>query len=259
VKEIVLREYQQECIARLRDGIRAGHRSQILCAPTGAGKTLVATMLMDEARKKHSRVAFVVDRINLVDQTSAVLDEYGIEHGVIQAGHWRRQGYQPIQICSAQTLEKRGFFPDLQLLIVDEAHAIRKETASLIKNRPDLRVIGLSATPFTKGLGQLYSNVINVTTTNKLIEEGFLVPLKLYSATAPDMSGAKIIAGEWSEKDIEQRGMAIVGDIVAEWIDKSRLHFGGPAKTIVFSATVDHGEELCRQFNAAGFNFQQIS
>ena len=259
MKEIVLREYQQECIARLRDGIRAGHRSQILCAPTGAGKTLVATMLMDEARKKHSRVAFVVDRINLVDQTSAVLDEYGIEHGVIQAGHWRRQGYQPIQICSAQTLEKRGFFPDLQLLIVDEAHAIRKETASLIKNRPDLRVIGLSATPFTKGLGQLYSNVINVTTTNKLIEEGFLVPLKLYSATAPDMSGAKIIAGEWSEKDIEQRGMAIVGDIVAEWIDKSRLHFGGPAKTIVFSATVDHGEELCRQFNAAGFNFQQIS
>lgn len=257
--ELVLRPYQTECIELLRDGIRCGHRAQILSAPTGAGKTAVATHLMDEARKKGSRVAFVVDRINLVDQTSAVLDSYGIDHGVVQAGHWRRRGYEPIQVCSAQTLEARGFFPELQLLIVDECHAIRKETAELIKNRKDLIVIGLSATPFTKGLGQIYSNVVNVTTTNKLIAEGFLVPLKIYAATAPDMSGAKIIAGEWSERDIEQRGKAIIGDIVQEWVDKTRLHFGGPAKTIVFSATVDHGEELCRQFNAAGFNFQQIS
>ena len=36
-------------------------------------------------------------------------------------------------------------------------------------------------------------------------------------------------------------------------------HFGGPAKTIVFSPTVEHGRELCAAFAAAGFNFQQIS
>jgi DNA repair protein RadD len=53
--------------------------------------------------------------------------------------------------------------------------------------------------------------------------------------------------------------MKIVGDVVGEWIDKTLKHYGGPVKTIVFSATVDHGEELCKQFNAAGFNFQQIS
>lgn len=259
MREMQLRPYQAECIDGLRAGIRAGHRSQILYAPTGAGKTVVGSFLMDEARKKGSRVAFVVDRVNLVDQTSAALDEYGIPHGVVQAGHWRRQGYEPIQICSAQTLEKRGFFPELQLLIVDECHAMRKETVRLIKNRPELRVVGLTATPFTKGLGEVYTNVVTVTTTDELIEQGYLVPLKLYAAKAVDMTGAKVVAGEWAEREIEERGREIIGDIVAEWADKTRLHFGGPVKTIVFAATVDHGEELCRQFNAAGFNFQQIS
>lgn len=259
MREIVLRDYQLASVDGLRQGIRDGHRSQLLCAATGAGKTVVSAHLMKEARAKGSRVGFIVDRVALVNQTSKLLDSYGIDHGVQQAGHWRRRGYEPIQICSAQTLEKRGFFPDLKLLIVDEAHAMRKATVDLIKSRQDINVIGLTATPFTKGLGEIYTNVVNVTTTNRLIDDGFLVPLKIYAAKAVDMTGAKVVAGEWAEKEIEQRGNEIVGDIVAEWIDKTHLHFGGPAKTLVFSATVDHGEELCRQFNAAGFNFQQVS
>ncbi|MGS1004697.1 DEAD/DEAH box helicase [Burkholderia glumae] len=256
---ILLRPYQLDSVEALREGMRAGHRAQVLMAPTGAGKTEIGAYLCDEVNKKARRAAFVVDRVNLVDQTSQRFDHYGIPHGVIQADHWRRRGYERIQICSAQTIEKRGFFPDLDLLIVDECHATRQATTQLIQNRAGLRVVGLSATPFTKGLGAVYSNLVNVTTTNELIEGGWLVPLQVYAARAVDMTGAKVVAGEWSEREIEKRGMEIVGDIVAEWIDKTRLHFGGPVKTIVFSATVEHGNELCRQFNEAGYNFQQIS
>lgn len=259
MKEIALRDYQQRAVDTLRDGYRNGHRSQLLVAPTGAGKTLMSASLMAQARERGTKTAFVVDRVALVDQTSAVLDAYGISHGVIQAGHWRRHGYEPIQVCSAQTLEKRGFFPDLSLLVVDEAHAVRKETANLISNMGRLKVLGLTATPFTKGLSKLYSNLVNVTTTDALTKDGFLVPLKIYAAVAPDMTGAKVVAGEWSDKDIEKRGLAIVGDIVKEWEDKTEHHFGGAVKTIVFSATVDHGAELCRKFNAAGYRFEQIS
>lgn len=259
MKDIALRPYQTASVEGLRDGIRAGHRSQVLVAATGAGKTVIAAYLMEEARAKGSRVAFVVDRVALVDQTSATLDSYGIPHGVVQADHWRRHGWEHIQVCSAQTLEKRGFFPDLKLLIVDECHAIRKTTADLIRNATGVKVIGLTATPLTKGMSALYSNVVNVTTTNQLIADGFLVPLTMYAARAIDMAGAKVVAGEWAEKEIEKRGNEIVGDIVAEWVDKTMKHFGGPVKTIVFSATVDHGEELCRNFQAAGYNFQQIS
>lgn len=257
--EIALRDYQIESVERLRQGIRDGHRSQILCAPTGSGKTVIGAHLMSETTRKFKRAAFVVDRVNLVDQTSNVLQTYNLDHGVIQAGHWRFRPYERLQVCSAQTLEKRGFFEKCDLLIVDEAHCVRKQTSEFIKNRPDMKVLGLSATPFTKGLGDLYTNFVNVTTTNKLVEQGHLVQLKMYAAKAVDMAGAKVVAGEWAEKEIEERGLKIVGDVVGEWIDKTQRHFGGPVKTIVFSATVEHGHELCRQFNDAGFNFQQIS
>lgn len=253
-----LRPYQIESIEGLRAGIRAGHRAQLLVAPTGAGKSVCAAHLLDEAHRKQSRVAFVCDRIVLVNQfCDEYLNPMDIPHGVMQAGHWRNRPYERIQVCSAQTIEKRGF-PGTDLVIIDEAHCMRKAVSDFVKNT-SARVIGLTATPFAKGMGALYSNMVNVTTTNKLIDEGFLVPLKAYAAKAADMTGAKIVAGEWAESEIEQRGNEIIGDIVAEWQDKTRQHFGGPAKTIVFSATVAHGEELCRQFQGAGFNFVQIS
>lgn len=259
ISDFALRDYQVQSVEGLRDGFRDGHRSQLLVAPTGAGKTVMAAYVMAEAKRKNTRTAFVVDRVNLVDQTSATLDHYGIDHGVIQAGHWRRRLYEPIQVCSAQTLEKRESFPDLKLLIIDEAHCMRKQTIELIRNRSDLRVLGLTATPFTEGMGELYGNVVNVTTTNALIADGFLVPLKVYAAVKPDMTGAKVVAGEWTDREIAERGRTIIGDIVTEWVAKTDLHFGGPVKTIVFAASVDHGAELCEAFMAAGHNFQQIS
>lgn len=256
---ITLRDYQQAAVEGLREGYRNGHRAQVLGIPTGAGKTIIAAYLLGQTQQKGRRAAFVVDRVSLVDQTSAVLDRYGIDHGVVQANHWRRRGHELIQVCSAQTIEKRGFFPELDLLVVDECHEVRTQTKELIQARQDIRVLGLSATPFSKGLGELYSNLVNVCSTNELIAAGFLVPVRMYAAVSPDMNGAKVVAGEWSDKEIEKRGTKIVGDIVSEWVDKTMQHFGGPVKTVVFSATVAHGDELCRQFNAAGYEFHQIS
>lgn len=258
-EQLQLRDYQLASVEGLRAGFRAGHRAQLLVAPTGAGKTAIATHLMQEAYAKRTPTAFLVDRVSLVDQTSAALDRYAVPHGVVQAGHWRRMAHEPIQVCSAQTLEKRGFFPGLRLLIVDEAHCTRQQTIELIRNRPDILAIGLTATPFTEGLMELYSNMVNVTTTNRLIEQGFLVPLQIYTAVKPDMAGAKVVAGEWTDAEITARGRAIIGDIVAEWSAKVHHHFGGPRKTIVFAASVDHGAELCEAFNAAGHRFEQIS
>ncbi len=255
---VVLRDYQVEAVQRLREGVRAGHKRQVLMSPTGSGKTEIACHMLGEAQEKASRALFIVDRVVLVDQTSERLDRYGIGHGVIQAGHWRFRRHAQIQVCSAQTLERRGIPEDVGVVFVDEAHCMRKTVTEFLQ-QTDAVVIGLTATPFTKGMGKVYSNLVNVATMNDLIKRGFLVPLKMYAAKAIDVTGMKVVAGEWSEKEIAERGMKIVGDIVTEWKDKTELHFGGPVKTIVFSATVDHGAELCRNFNAAGFNFQQIS
>ena len=106
-----LRPYQLASIEALRAGIRAEKKHQILCAPTGSGKTVMATYLMQEAAAKMSRAAFVVDRVALVDQTSVTFDQFGVDHGVIQGNHWRARPWERIQVVSAQTLARRDDAP----------------------------------------------------------------------------------------------------------------------------------------------------
>lgn len=254
-----LRPYQESILDKLRAGFAAGHRAQILYLPTGGGKTEVAISLMDATAKKFNRAAMVLDRIVLCNQTSARLTKWNIDHGVLQAGHWRYRPYERIQVCSAQTLEKRGDFPGLNVLIIDECHAQRDQTIEFIKNNPSVKVIGLTATPFTKGLGATYTNVVCSATTEQLTNDGFLVPLKVFIAKEIDMTGAKKVAGEWSQGEAGARGMQITGDVVSEWVKKTTEVFGGPRKTIVFCANVAHGADLAQKFAEAGYNFVPIS
>src|SRR5436309_364458 len=75
-REIELREYQAEAVERLREGIRQGCRRQILVAPTGAGKTEMAMKIIAESQKKGATTWFIVDRVNLIDQTSERFGKY---------------------------------------------------------------------------------------------------------------------------------------------------------------------------------------
>jgi ribosomal protein L32 len=162
-------------------------------------------------------------------------------------------------VCSAQTLEKRKSFPGLDLLIIDEAHQTRKATKKFIDMHPNIKVIGLSATPFTAGLGNIFSHVVNTVTTKYLVDTKMLVPLRVFLAKEIDMTGAKKIAGEWSDDETSERGIKITGDVVNEWIKKTHEVYGRPRKTIVFAASVAHGADLASKFNEAGYNFVPIS
>jgi superfamily II DNA or RNA helicase len=254
-----LYDYQEAILGHLRDGFIAGHRCQMLVAPTGAGKTEMAMELLEAASFKGNRAAMVLDRIVLCNQTSERLDKYGMDHGVLQAGHWRFRPDRLIQVCSAQTLEKRGSFPNLKLLIVDEAHQIRAQTMAFIMTNPSVKVVGLSATPFTKGLGKTYTNVVSAISTRELVTRGRLAPLRVFIAKEIDMTGAKKVAGEWSARESQARGMAVTGDIVAEWVKKTHEVFGGPRKTVVFASGVAHAADLAQKFSEAGYNFVSLS
>ena len=255
---ISLRPHQEKTLDRLREAFRAGHRAVLLYAPTGAGKTEMAISMMDATAQKGNRAAMVLDRVLLCNQTSERLEKYRIDHGVLQSGHWRYRPSEKIQVCSAQTLEARGSFPECDLVIVDECHAQRKETTTFARNSKS-RVVGLSASPFTAGLAGTYTAVVSATTTRELVEQGWLAPLKVFVAHEIDMEGASKVAGEWSQKDATERGIRITGDIVAEWVKKTHEVFGGPRKTIVFAAGVAHGADLANKFAEAGYNFVSIS
>jgi superfamily II DNA or RNA helicase len=254
-----LRPHQQEVVEKIEQGFADGHRCQLLYAPTGFGKTEVAMALMKAASSSYKKTAMVLDRIVLVNQTSTRLARYKINHGVMQGDHWRYRPMERIQICSAQTLEKRGNFPKPDLLIIDECHVQRRQVLDYIKKNPDMNVIGLTATPFTKGLGDVYTHVVGAKATGHLIDDGWLTPLRIYIAKEIDMTGAKKVAGEWSQDEVSSRGMKITGDIVTEWIKKTHELFGKPVKTVVFCSGVEHGRDLERQFAAQGYNFVSIS
>ncbi len=256
--------FQAAAIGSLRGGMRKGHQRQVLCAPTGAGKTEIAAFLIQEAAHKHSRVAFVCDRRVLVRQTSERLARYGILHGVAMADDTFGR-HEPIQVCSAHTIEKRNYWSDLDLMIIDECHAQRKKILEFAKSWGG-PVIGLSATPMTPGLGQWYSHVVNAVTTNYLTEtvnprtgQTYLAPLRIYPATAMDMTGAEVQAGEWTKKSVQESSSRIVGDIVGDWERLTTEIFGGPVKTLLFTASIADGRDLCRAFQEAGYDFRQTT
>jgi DNA repair protein RadD len=242
-----LRDYQKDAIRAMREAARAGHKNILICAPTGSGKTEIAACLVDMSRRKGKHSAFVVDRNSLIDQTSAAFDLHDIDHGVIQASHPRYRPDMPTQVCSVQTIARRDW-PEADLVIIDEAHALHKVVAARIGLRTS-SALGMTATPFTRGLAKHFDCVINVTTNNKLTEQGFLSPFRIYACVEPDMTGVKIVAGEFESKETEKRALQVVGDVVSEYL----LH-GEGRKFICSAVDTAHVMELQRQFLAAGVN-----
>lgn len=244
--DLALRPYQAAAFDQARELIRHGKRRILIVAPTGSGKTVLATALMEMTVAKGNRATFVVDRLSLIDQTSEMFDRYGIDHGVVQSQHPRFRMYEPVQVCSVQTLAKRGW-PISQVDVFDEAHVLHACHKRRMQD-PNALVIGLTATPFTRGLARHFDAVINVTTTRKLIEEGWLSKYRIFSCAEPDMTGARVKStGEWNERDASDRAQKIVGDVVGEY-----LNHGDGRKFICSAVDTGHVEELARQFREAG-------
>lgn len=242
---ITPRPFQVTAREALRDGFIAGHRCQMVMSPTGSGKTILAMFLINESLARGKRALFVADRRTLILQTSFVADSLGLSHGIVMGDHLRWDPDNPFQIASAQTLAQRRW-PHADLIIIDEAHTQLSTWTEHIQTC-SAAVIGLSATPFSKGLGHLFSNLVNATTMADLTESGVLVPMHVMTCTQVDMKGAATSGGEWTDLAAGQRGMKIIGDVVQEWI-----RYAQNRKTIVFGATIDHCESMCRAFNDAG-------
>ena len=246
--KVTLRDYQQAAFDKARDAVRNGARRILICAPTGGGKTVLASALMEMVKEKGNRASFVVDRLSLIQQTSDTFDRYGLDHGVIQGGHERWRPALPLQICSVQTLGRRRW-PDTSVDVFDEAHVLHTTHKKRMEEKASI-VIGLTATPFTKGLGKWFDVVINVTTTRALIYDGWLSPYRIFSCAEPDMSGVTVKStGEWDEREASGKALEVVGDVVAEY-----LKHGENRKFICSAVDTAHVEELQRQFLSAGIN-----
>ena len=246
--KLALWDFQTEAFNRARQAVRDGHRRILIVSPTGSGKSVIGAALMDSVVSKGGAANFVVDRLSLINQTSRLLDNYGIPHGIVQADHERNRPTMPVQVCSIHTLLRRAW-PWSRVDIFDEAHILMEEHKRRMKESGVI-TIGLTATPFTKGLAKYFDCMINVANTRDLINRGFLVPYRIFSYKEPDMTGVAVKStGEWEEEEASKRALEVVGDVVKEYM----AHADG-RKFICSAVDIKHVQELQRQFLAAGIN-----
>ena len=134
--------YQAAAVQNLRSSLAAGVVRQMLCSPTGSGKTEIGMALVKGAIAKRKRVAFLCNRVHLVEQTSRRFLRSGIKHGIIQGANTTR-AYENVLVASIQTVARRGL-PDVDLLIIDEAHTVAgsKDYRNVIAMAKGVLVIG---------------------------------------------------------------------------------------------------------------------
>lgn len=244
-----LRDYQQRGIAELRQALARGYKRPLLQLPTGAGKTKTAAAIINSALEKGRRVIFTVPAIALIDQTVRAFWDEGIrEIGVLQANHPMTDASKPVQVASVQTLQKRTI-PPADLVIVDEAHKVFSFVTDWMgqDDWAGVPFIGLSATPWTKGLGRLFDRLVVVTTMADLIEQGHLSPYRVFAPNHPDLSGVKVIAGDYHEGQLAKVMDHLVADVVQTW-----QVLGEDRPTICFAVDRAHAKRLTEEFQAAG-------
>lgn len=152
----VLRPHQQDALDMIRASAISGNTRIVVQLPTGAGKTLIASHIIRRSLEKGHRVLFTAPAITLIDQTVAAFEAEGLDDiGVMQADHPRTAPDAKIQVASVQTLARRDV-PDAALVIVDECHQRSMVLEALMRARPDVFFIGLTATPGGKGMGALW-------------------------------------------------------------------------------------------------------
>lgn len=247
-----LHDYQQEAIDNLRETVKQGCRRIMVQAPTGAGKTRLAAEIVDSSLRKGNRVAFCVPAIPLVDQTVEAFYAEGIRDiGVIQANHHMTDWSRPVQVASIQTIQARKAFPEAKTVIFDEAHRLFQAHKEWLQH-PDWQnvpMIGLSATPWARGLGKFFSTLLKVTDTKTLIDRKFLSPFRVFSTGHPDLSGVRTVAGDYVENELSNAMQA--GNLTAD-IVKTYQERWGKGRTLCFAVDKAHAKHLQERFEKAG-------
>lgn len=271
-KVVSLRPYQQTLVDGVRAALRTGKRRVMAYLPTGGGKTRVATAITQMSLGKSSgRVVVLANRKQLVHQFAAALRTAGLDVGILQGENTHGLHHRVI-VASIDTVHARGcIFDDVALFIIDEAHACAgsEKYRALLFRYNRVPCIGLSATPFARGLGKsyhelgdapLFEDLVVGATVQSLVDDGYLTDIEIYAPSSPDMKGAKTVRTAEGEQDYRQADIEqaadkpeLIGDIIAHWLKLAR-----GLKTICFASSIAHSMHVVEQFRAAGVTAEHL-
>jgi DNA repair protein RadD len=251
-----LREYQRAAVDLIEQA-----RRPLYVLPTGGGKTIVASNIIERAVNRGERVLVLTHRREILRQTSLKLS---IGHGLILAGLNTDLSYA-VQIASVQTLWARCMrtdkepLPPANLVLVDEAHHVAAHTWHLIlEASPNARRVGLTATPLRadgRGLGNYFDQIIEGPQIAELTAQKHLVPTIYYAPADPDLTGVATRQGDYVVSQLADRmnRADLVGDIISTWHKLAQRR-----KTLVFGVDVAHSVHVKDEFLKSGVRAEHV-
>ncbi|WP_218031556.1 DEAD/DEAH box helicase [Halovibrio variabilis] len=264
-----MRPYQQEAVKRVVGHFRASSDPALVVLPTGSGKSLVIAEL---ARLAKGRVLVLAHVRELVEQNHAKYQAYGLEADIFSAGLKRKEANRQVVFGSVQSVVRNlASFNDANftLLIIDECHRVsldedasyRQVIEHLRLQNPQLKILGLTATPYRLGQGFIYyrhhHGMVRGSDTSffrdcvfeqplrLMVKQGYLAePKRLdmtiegydFSALRPSSSGL------FQEEALNRvvAGSRATPGIIEQIVARAEPRQG----VMIFAATVAHAEEI---------------
>jgi len=258
-----LRPYQQQAVSTVYNHLREHDNNPCVVIPTGGGKTpVIATLCKDAVNQWNGRVLILAHVKELLEQAveklNVVAPEMWNQIGVYSAGLKSRDTEHPIIVAGIQSVYKRaGDLDAFDLIIIDEAHMIPPDGDGMYRTflqdarlvNPNVRVIGLTATPFRMKSGMICEpqNILNHVCfeigVKELIVDGYLCPLitkagkEKVDTSGLHVRGGEFIAGEAEElMDTDELVEAACTEIIQQ--NRNRK------SCLVFATGVKHGKHI---------------
>jgi len=262
-----LRPYQDDIVDEFERKVAEGIRRIIIVAPTGSGKTLIASEIIKRAVAKYQRVLFIAHRDELLTQARDKLKAFEVTAGIIKSG--RDCDLRPqalVQVAGIQTVHTRAVraqtmeLPAAEIVFVDEGHHVRARTyMAIIEAYPDAIIVGLTATPCRgdgRGLGNVFETMIECPQIPELIKLKHLVPVKIFAPPSPNLRGVEVASTcDYVINQLSDRMNtdALVGDFIEHWLRHAQRR-----RTIAFAVDVSHSVHITDELIKSGVRAEHL-
>lgn len=260
-----LRKYQEEARQAIQEEWEKGVQKTLLVLPTGCGKTIVFSKVIEDRVRLGERVLVLAHRGELLEQAADKLEKAtGLKTATEKAEQTSLGSWYRVVVGSVQTLmrEKRlqQFEKDFfDVIIIDEAHHCLADSYQRILHYfEDAKVLGVTATPDRgdmRNLGSYFQSLAYEYTLPRAIKEGYLAPIK--ALTIPlklDISQVKQSAGDFS---VGELGTAL--DPYLESIADEMWKVAKDRKIVVFLPLVKTSQKFVEILNRKGFKAAEVN
>lgn len=260
-----LRPYQREAESAVLDQWDSGALRTLMVLPTGCGKTVVFSKVIEDRVRAGDRCLILAHRGELLDQAADKLKKTtGLGCALEKAdatclGSWYRVAAGSVQSLMREQRLARfapGYF---QTIVVDEAHHVLSDSyLRVLDHFSDARVLGVTATPDRgdmRNLGQFFESLAYEYTLPKAIKEGYLCPIK--ALTIPlklDLTGVGVQAGDFKNSDLDTALDPYLEQIAREMEEHCKTR-----RTVVFLPLVKTSQKFKNILNAHGFRAAEVN